>query len=439
MTARDDRLLESESVTVVGVEDPPTSRPSPSSTRTLRWVGTLLAVALAVLLLLPRDDPPPGYTLAEGELDVPSDERLLPWPGRGPWAADQSFVAEASTAWRDAAIVDSSVDAPGDDVVALWAGPVLDARMAVLQSVGADGVVRVAQVSDMLFGWLQPQLRLLGTDRVTTEPPFLVFPFVGPDDRRGQLDPDVLATFQMLPGPQVRSGEHSALRVDGSRLVSVDVQPDGLSAPWAYGRWWIREDPEVAVVTRADDGALEAAVRLGPDALVPGDPPVSLVDPLWGADRPYVAQDYVTASAALEALGADSGAASVLGTAETPAGPASLVHAQSTSHGAAVLVVGGGAQPETSSAASVGPASQVALGVARRPTGERVVVAAASPLTTLLAIDADGDALTTGGRAQAAVLPPDADVAVVEARAFLADDTVLERARLDLPGELRER
>ncbi|MCU0271052.1 MAG: hypothetical protein MUF83_20745 [Acidimicrobiales bacterium] len=306
--------------------------------------------------------------------------------------------------------------------------------MAVLQSVGPDGVARVAHVSDMLYGWLQPRLRLLATARVDAEPEFLVFPFVGPDDRRGQLDPDVLATFQMLPGPLVRDGERRVLRLEGRRLVPVEVRSDGLSEPWAYGRWWIREDPAVAALARGDDGSLISVVRLAPDSLLPATPPFELAAPSWGMDLPYEPEDYVVAVAALESVGSTSGVASVLGSTSTPAGQVSLVGVQPSgwARPSAVVVVETDEGVKVSAARPLDTEAEVAIGAVRTQEGALIVVAAASPRTRLLTIDVDGEALDTLDRAQAIVLPPDADVDVVEARAFLGDDTQPAKTRVVL-------
>lgn len=425
-----------DSVTVVGVEQPapstPPARRLPPSR--LGWVAALLVGVLLVLLLLPSEEPPPVQPLGEGEVPAPADDRLLPWPGRGPWASDDDFVAEAALAWRDAARADPSVEGPGDEVVPLWAGPVAGAVMALLQSVGPDGVVRVAQVSDMLYGWLQPELRLLGATRVDSEPDFFTFPFVGADDRRGQLDPDVLSTFQMMPGPLVGSGDRRVLRVEGRGFVPVELQEDGLSAPWAYGRWWIRDEPEIAVVVNGEDGTLLSVVRLDPDALLPADPPITLTEPAWGAHGSYEPVDYVVASTALESVGSSAGEAAVLGSTTTPAGLASLVQVtpEESLDATLVAVVTRDDGVTVSAPRPVDRDAQVAVGAVRTPGGDLLVVAAASPETTLLSIDIDGEIAATGGRVQAAVVDDGTDVAVVGARAFRGDDSAPERTAVDV-------
>jgi hypothetical protein len=273
---------------------------------------------------------------------------------------------------------------------------------------------------------------LLATARVDSEPEFFSFPFVGPDDRRGQLDPDVLATFQMLPGPSVHSGELEVLRVEGRRLVPVAMQEDGLSEPWAYGRWWQRQDPEVALITRGTDGSLVSVVRLDPDALPPAEPPVTLVDPIWGDDDPPEPEDYVVAAAALEAVGSSTGEAAVLGWADTAVGRASLVQVRPTgsSRPSAAVAVATDETIEVSRARPLDLEAQVAVGAARTTEGDLVVVAAAAPQASLLAIDVDADVVTTGGRAQATLIPRDADVRLVEARAFRGEGVPLARASI---------
>ena len=430
------RVDAGDSVTVVGVEQP--TPPTPPARRwppsRLGWVAAVLVAVLLLLLLLPTEEPPPVQPLGEGEVPAPADSRLLPWPGRGPWASDDDFVAEAAAAWRDAAQADPSIEPPGDEVVPLWAGPVSGAVMALLQSVGSDGAVRVAQVSDMLYGWLQPDLRLLAATRVDSEPEFVTFAFVGPDDRRGQLDPDVLSTFQMLPGPPVASGERRVLRVEGRRFVPVDLQEGGLSAPWAYGRWWIRDEPEIAVVVDGEDDTLLSVVRLDPDALLPDDPPITLTAPDWGADGPYEPADYLVASTALESVGLAGGETAVLGSTTTAAGHASLVQVRPEGSVDATLVAVFATDDEVtvSPPRPLAPDAQVALGAVRTPGGDLLVVAAASPQTTLLSIDLDGEVVATGGRVQAAVVESGTDATVVGARAFQEDTSVPERTAVDV-------
>lgn len=405
---------------VVGFEEPaPTPRPQVGPITRARWLVVALLTGLVLLALLPSDDPLAGQPLGDGEVPAPADGRLLAWPGRGPWAADEAFVGDAARAWREAATSDASIDAPGDDVVPLWAGPVSDARMAVLQSVGDDGSVRLAQVSDMLYGWLQPELRVLATTRVDVEPEFVVFAFVGPDDRGGQLDPDVLATFQMLPGPDVRSGVHRVTRLDGTRLVPIEMRADGLSEPWAYGRWWIREEPVVAFVTRGDDDVLVSVVRHDPDEMLPVAPPVQLVDPVWGSAVAYEPRDYLVGAGALDSLGGGSGRAAVLGAADTRAGRATLVQVQPAGAPGPSSVVTLAVQGDllVSPATPLAPEAEVAIGALRTPDGELVVVGAASPSTSSLRLEADGRAIVTGPRVLAAVLEPEAAVEVLSAQA----------------------
>ena len=422
-------------VTVIGLDEPvPTTSPRSGPSFRVGWVAALLAVGLVVLLLLPMDEALPRQPLGEGEVPAPADERLLPWPGRGPWAGDEGFLADAASAWRQAARSDPVIAAPGDEIAPLWAGPVSGAQLAVLQSVGDDGVVHLAQVSDMVFGRMEPDLHVRATTRVDLEPEFVVFPFVGPDDRGGQLDPDVLATFQMLPGPGIRAGELRVLRLDGSRFVPVELQDDGLSEPWAYGRWWIRDEPVIAVLVRGEDDGLVSVVRLDPDDMVPAPPPVVLAEPRWGTDDPDEPADYLAVVAALESVGASAGRAAVLGSVVTAAGRATLVELEppgsmQPSTMAALSVDGGFL---TSSPAPVAPGADVALGAVRTPDGEIVVIAAASPEATEIRIEADGGVIAAGLEEQATVLPDDADVAVLVAEALRGNELLEPSASLDV-------
>ena len=422
-----------DTVTVVGFDGAtPTAQARAGRSIRAGWLAVWLVGGLVVLLLLPMDDPLSRTPLSEGELPPPADDRLLAWPGRGPWAADERFVDEAASAWREAARSDPSIDAPGDEIVPLWAGPVSAAQMAVLQSVGADGVVRLAHVSDMLYGWLQPRLRVLSTTPMEAEPEFMVFPFVGPDDRGGQLDPDVLATFQMLPGPTVRNGEHQVLRLQGPRFVPVEMQEDGLSEPWAYGRWWIRDEPVIAVLARSEDDSLISAVRLDPDQMLPAQPPVELVQPTWGTDGPYEPDDYLVASAALESIGESPGRAAVLGSAVTAAGRATLVQVEprGSTRPRTMVTLSGQGDVVVSSPAPVTPGADAAIGAVRTLGGDLVVVAAAPPQTTLITIKADGEVIATGVRTQGAVVERDTEVKVLSAQAFRGDDPLPARASL---------
>lgn len=61
--------------------------------------------------------------------------------------------------------------------------------------------------------------------------------------------------------------------------------------------------------------------------------------------------------------------------------------------------------------------AEVAIGALRTPDGQVVVVAAASPQTTMLRIEADGETLVNGPGVQAAVLERDAEVVVLRAEA----------------------
>jgi hypothetical protein len=151
-------------------------------------------------------------------------------------------------------------------------------------------------------------------------------------------------------------------------------------------------------------------------------------------DLPYEPEDYVVAVAALESVGSTSGVASVLGSTSTPAGQVSLVGVQPSgwARPSAVVVVETDEGVEVSAARPLDTEAEVAIGAVRTQEGALIVVAAASPRTRLLTIDVDGEALDTLDRAQAIVLPPDADVDVVEARAFLGDDTQPAKTRVVL-------
>lgn len=417
------------------VEQPtyPSGSGTRRTSRRMALLALLVAVVLGALLVLPQGEAPPRQSLSAGERPAPSDSRLLPWPGRGPWALDERFVAQAVSTWREEAASDPVLLAPGDDVVALWAGPVSGARMALLQTLGPDGAVHVAQVADVLRGQLQPELRVLETSRVESEPEFLGFAFAGLGDRGSQFDPDALATFQVLPGPFVRSGDRRLLRLDGGRFVPVRTRPDGLSEPWAYGRWWTRQPAEMAVVAVDPVVALRTVVLLDPDSLVPAPSPFDLVAPSWGDGEPYQPADYVAAAASLESIGSSSGEAAVLASAVTSRGRASLVQMRAPwrSEHSLVVAVADGAAIVVSLERPFTPGSKAAVGAAQMPDGELVVIAAGAPGTTNLVVFAEGDAIAIGDQVASTVMEPDEGARTVAVQAY-EGDTTLARVTADI-------
>ncbi len=287
-------------------------------------VAAAVAVVLAALVLWPDSSPPSVADAPDGAgtatAPPPENPRLLAWPGRGPWAGDADLVAEAAAVWgTNAAALD--LDPPGDDVHALWAGPLDERAVVVLQSVSADGGVRVAQLEESRIPGSADggALRLVAVSAVTLEPDFLTLTFSQPRQRGGVADEPGAFLVQVLPAPDLLEEGVVLQRVDDDSFVDIAVGDDGLSSPWAYTPRLEPAGPVVAAVRiRGPYPGILASGLVTDGQLIPSTPPVQLVSPEWGRMRSDLPEDYLDGVAALAALDRTTGRVAVLGSTPTP-------------------------------------------------------------------------------------------------------------------------
>lgn len=431
---------ETEWVTVDLPEEPSLAAPPPSggSRRGLGLLAAGVVAVLAVMLVWPQTDETPAADepspVAEGPL--PEDARLLPWPGRGPWAGDEQFVDAAAAAWRAAARVDGS--APGAEVHALWAGPVGAVDVAVLQSVGDDGRTWVAQVTESRIpGSANPGALMLTSDEVVdAEPEFIALSYGGGLDLGGVLNEPGSALLQVLPAPGLLPDGAELQRQDGTRFETVALQDDGLSQPWVHTPLLAPAGPVLAAVRTegARPGLLSTAL-IDPARLLPDPAPVRLVPAGWGRLRRDLPQDYVDGQRALEAVGRTSGRVSVLGSTPIEGGHASLVEVRPTGPGRPVVVTLGSRRSGEWLVSEPRPTTnptEVKLGAVRSPAGDVLVVGVGPPEASLLVLGADSRAVARGARTTAVWLPRDAEVAEVAVQGYRDDETWVGRATLDV-------
>jgi len=432
--------VDSEWVSVDLLDDAPapaSTAPPARPRRGLALLATGVVAMLGALVLWPEpgDGPAVDDVVPAAEQAPPQDPRLLPWPGRGPWAGDEAFVGQATAVWRASA--DEPGATPGVEVHALWAGPVGEVDVAVLQSVGQDGLTRVAQVSESRIpGSANPgPLVLTRADVVEREPPFVVLSYEGGLDLGGVLREPGSSLLQVLPSPDLLPDGVELQRQDGPRFETVGLQDDGLSQPWVHTPWLAPEGPLLAAVRTqgARPGMVQMAL-IDPAALLPGPPPVLLVPSAWGELRPDQTQDYLDAQKALAAVGRTSGRVSILGSTPTVDGHASLVEVRPRGPGRPVVVTvasrgegGVVSEPRPSSTPD-----EIAVGAARALDGALLVVAAAPPQASLVVVGADDRVVATGPRTTAVWLPRDLDVSTVAAQGYRDDETWVGRTVLDV-------
>lgn len=439
----------SEWVTVDLLDEtpPPEQGPPrrPSGPR-LGLVALAVVAVLAGLLLWPdsssgpdaaSESARPASNAPPVRQTVPDDPRLLPWPARGPWAGDPDFVGQAGAVWRASADPDQQ---PGDDVHVLWAGPVGTVAVALLQSVGEDGVPRVAQVTESVVPRsVNPgPLLLTSTAVVERQPPFVVVSYGGGLDLPGALDDPGTELLQVLPAPELSGDGVTLQRLQGTRFGRLVMQPDGLSEPWVYAP---RLNPAGAVLMAVrtqgvDPGVLESGL-ITPDRILPDPTPVQVVPSSWGQLRRPLPEDYLDAYAALTSLDRTSGRVAVLGSTQTPDGRAALVEVRPRGPGRAVVVTvaSGEGRPVVSEPRPSLAPDEIVLGAVRSLTGDVLAVAAGPPEATFLVLGADGAAVATGPRTTAVWLPREADVRQLSAQGYRDDETWVGRTTLDL-GDL---
>ncbi len=413
-----------------------------------RWVGVLavtLVALVAALLAWPDGSttppPPPDQSAADQRIPVPQapapdDPRLLPWPGRGGLVTDEQFVATAVDAWRTQARVSAARDEPGEQVHALWAGFVGSSAVALLQSVGEDGATRVAEVAEARRpGNVQRgPLIVQSVESVSGQPQMLLLGYAGGLDLDDALDRPGLALLQVLPAPDLLGGGVELQRREGSRFVSIGIQPDGLSQPWVHSPTISGDGALVASVrVRGPEPGLRTTQLLTPGRLLPSAAPVRLVAPEWGRTRPDLAEDYVDALAAVQALGRSRGSVAVLGSTPVQDARVGLFEVRRPGRPSQVVtVMTRGTDQDVSQPSPLGDVDEVAVGAVRRPSGHVVVVGVGPPETALMVLGTDGDAVSTGPRVTAAVLDPGSGVREVSAQAYRDDQAWIGRTTLDV-------
>jgi hypothetical protein len=431
----------------VGTDEPPADR------RPRRRLGLVLAVLVVLLVALvawpdgtstrSADRVEPTMPAAPA-VPAPTDPRLLPWPGVGPLASDEDFVAAAEQAWRTQAPVRSSTPGPGEQVVPLWAGFVGTAAVALLQSVGEDDVVRVAQVSEAR----RPRnvqrgplvLQQVETLSPGAEPPSMIaLVYPGGLELGFGLDQPGAEIVQVLPAPGALRDGSELLRREGTRFAPVGLQADGLSQPWLHTPGLSPEGPLVITARiRGPEPGIGVAQLLPPGSLLPRPAPVQLVEPAWGRTRDDLPEDYLDASAALAALGLQQGQVAVLGSTVLQDGRVVLLQVMPSPDaaqpsGVVTVFTRGGQQYVSASRPALTP-QEVVVGAVRTPSGHLVVGVAAPPEASTTVVAADGEPLGVGPRVTAVALDPGRPVTEVAGQAYREDETYLGRTALDVSG-----
>ncbi len=439
---------DSEWVSVDLLDEPSASAPTgpTQSRRPTGRLGLLVVVAVALLVVLaawpdgaagPAEEAGSGPASPGAEVPPPDDPRLLAWPGRGPWAADADLLEQASDVWRATATQLDSGSAPASDVHVLWAGPVNDRAVVVLQALGRDGLPRIAQVTESRVPGAvnRGSLALFSTTAFVGEPDFLALSYPGGLGLGGVLDEPGAVLMQVLPAPGLVVDGVELQRVEGQLFSDIGMQEDGLSRPWVHAPWLEPGGPVVAVVrTRGAEPGLLATGLARPEQLVPESAPVQLIPPEWGRTRPDLPEDYLDGLLALRSLGRESGRVAVLGSTPTPEGRVALVEVRPPGPGTPVAVTVGTRGENTAVSPprpTPGPA-EVALGAALTNGRELVVVAAGPPETSLIVLAVDGTPVATGPRTTAVWLPRGTTARELSAQGYRDDETWVGRTTLDV-------
>jgi hypothetical protein len=349
---------------------------------------------------------------------------------------DQGLLDDATDAWRETAATAPEVDdlagRPGPEVYPLWAGTVGGLPLVLLQSVGVDGVARVAQVTQAR----EPgPLEVVNVAEITAVPEFLVLTYTGWLDVDRLLRQPGTALVQLLPAPALLAPDEQLQRLEGETFRPIGIQNNELSQPWVHSPWQSASGP---LVLRTRDVGLEPGVMSAssvvPGQLLPAPPAVEMVPPAWGPTRRDLPEDYLDALTAVASAGLDSARVAILGATMFDRGRASLVEvrADDTSNPVVVTVVRDGSRVDVSAPRPAGRPSDVALGAVGTLAGETVVVAAGPPATAMIVLGADGDAVGTGPRTAAVVLDQDRDVQEVAAQGYRRDQSFVGRTVLDV-------
>lgn len=412
-------------------------------------VASVAAAVVAALVLWPDTAPPASSDAAptsapsaSGTVPAPDDPRLLPWPGRGPWAADTEFVADATAAWAAQADLDGADPGPGAQVHPLWAGPVGTVAVALLQSVGPDGVPRVAQVSESRVPGSSARggLTVWSTAELAGSPGLIALAYTGGYELEGLggvLDEPGSALVQVLPAPDLLGEGLQLRRLDGPTFQPVGMQADGLSQPWVHSPWMSSAGPIVAVDRRqGPEPGLQLVRTIRPGELIPGPAPVELAPPEWGRLRPDTAEDYIDATQALEHLGRPGGRVAILGSTALDRGRVSLVEVRPRGPGESVVLTvlwqPNSGRALVSNPRPAGSPDEMVLGAVRTPAGETVVVGTGPPQVARVILGADGAAIASGPRTTVARLGRGEDAAEVAAQGYRRDEVYVGRTTLDI-------
>ncbi len=425
-----------------GIQAQAPGDPQPRSRRVAALVTAVLVglVALAFWPVAPAPDPP-AEADAGPTTPAPEDARLLPWPGRGPLVGDRALVASAVAAWERPSDALGVSGGPGGEVFPLWVGEMLDWRVALLQSIGPDGSLRVAQVVEPATDPPGSGFVLSSQDRLETSrngppaAPELLAMSVPFEALRGTS-----TAMQVLFSPASEPATLSI--VDYSRtLQPITLSADGSSKPWAHGRAG-EEDDASWLVTDVDrlgpEGTLARVVAVRPYEVLPDPTPLELVPPALAGGRAPVATDVVVGHALLQSLGAEQAQLAVLGSKQTRWGRVVMVRAR-LDGGEPVQTVGvfnGPAVEWSERVPRPGDASVMAAAVPL-PGGGLLAVGVGGPRTATVVLGMDGEFLAQDPWMAVAVVDREAVGSLVRVQAYEADGQLEGRDVVRVPRALR--
>ena len=338
-------------------------------------------MALAALLLWPSAEPegPPPESLTVGS-----------WPARGSLVDDVGLVDSAETAWRSAS-ASGSLDPPGRDVRALYAGALDGPVVAALSSVDPLGREVVATLVDAGSGW-----RVIDVESPRTTDPVPGLTLPSGEGPRVLLAPEIAG-----------ASAATVVRREDSLWTPLPVGADGVTAPVPSGP--DGSDPTIGL--RSSDGlrgGLRGVFSVSIAAIFPITAPVIVDDPRWGRGGvSLTTAEYDAAYYADPVVPEGNGRIAVLAHDRVPGGRVVIVETQSATAGwySHLLVV-----PGPDGEATLGPAPVVdgdlAAAVAPRAGGRVQVLAAAAPAISSIEVRDEDDVLVEGIGSTAVVLAP---------------------------------
>lgn len=383
-------------------------------------VAALVLVAFVWLLLT---DQPTDPVAQEPPADVSSqssavEDMPLGWPARGSLADDSAALADAEAAWRRDAATARGWDSPGLDLNTIWAGEIDGRAYAILESRDRGDVGLVASLSAPLSQTGRLDWSVDEVMRVDSEPPFVVLTASG--------DKTASDRVRIVPDPSLLEEGVQFYRVVDGRYESIAIRPDGASEETGLSSGSAAE--VVGLREFGPRSTLISASRVSSMHTIPGDGAVRFVRPLWGRAGATTAADYLDALAALEATGRSSAWVFVAGSSSDEGRRVSLVAVWPFYEGwpDVVTVTTAADGQRVSPPRDTAFEQQVVGGRVRVDDSTEVVVAAASPQATRVAILLDGE-LAGEGTDVASVFVPATTGAQVAAEAYQADGTVLAR------------